>query len=312
MNCLVTGGAGFIGSHLVDALVRRGDAVRVVDNLSTGDRGNLAEHEGKIDVLVGDLCDPDFARQAVADMEVIFHEAALPSVPLSIEQPLSTHHHCVTSSMQLLHAAQKAKVRRLVYAASSSAYGERKEEVKHEHLLPAPISPYAAAKLAVEYYCQAFSQAYELETVSLRYFNVFGPRQNPDSPYSAVIPIFVTLMLRGEPPVIYGDGTQSRDFTYVENVVAGNLLAAEAKGVSGRVFNVAMGDSHTLLELMDRLNELLGISIEPQFAPPRPGDVKHSLADIGAAKQALGYEPHVDFEEGLNRSIAYYRKCRGG
>lgn len=308
---LVTGGAGFIGSHIAEALVRRGDRVRVLDNLSTGHRSNLDACQGKAELIVGDLTDPAAVARAVAGVDCIFHEAALASVPRSVEAPLDTHAACVTGTLTLLDAARRAGVRRLVYAASSSAYGDRPTSPKRETDLPAPISPYGAAKLAAELYCHAFTATYGFETVALRYFNVFGPRQDPDSPYSAVIPLFLTALLAGKRPTVYGDGGQSRDFTFVANVVHGNLLAADAPGAAGRVFNVANGRSTSLLSLLDQLNRLLGTTIEPIHAPPRAGDIRESLADISAAREVLGYEPQVDFEEGLKRSVGYYRDLIG-
>ena len=303
---LVTGGAGFIGSHIAEALVRRGDRVRVLDNFSTGRRENL-EAIGEHQLIEADLNDADAVRQAVEGVDCIFHQAALPSVPRSLEAPLETNAACVTGTVTLLDAARRAGVRRLVYAASSSAYGDQPTSSKRETDLPAPLSPYGAAKLAAEYYCRAFTASFGFETVCLRYFNVFGPRQDPTSEYSAVIPKFVTAMLSGEAPTIYGDGRQSRDFTYIANVVHGNLLAADAPEVAGRVFNVATGSSISLLELVERLNALLGTDIAPIHAPPRRGDILESLADITQARKHLGYEPQVDFEEGLRRSIDYYR-----
>jgi UDP-glucose 4-epimerase len=309
---LVTGGAGFIGSHIAEALVARGDRVRVLDNLSTGYRANMQGFLEKIEFLHADLLDAEALKKAVAGVDCIFHQAALASVPRSIEQPLDTHAHCVTGTVNLLDAARRAGVRRVVYAASSSAYGDQPFSSKREGDFPQPLSPYAAAKLAGEFYCRAFAAVYGLETVALRYFNVFGPRQDPGSPYSAVIPLFITALLSDKQPVIYGDGLQSRDFTFVANVVKANLLAADAPGVSGRMLNAANGQSTTLLTLLDLLNRLLGTNISPRFDPPRPGDVRESLADITLARQLLGYEPEVDFEEGLRRSIAYYKKISGG
>ncbi len=310
---LVTGAAGFIGSHIAEALVERGDRVRVLDNLSTGHRGNLRPIESEIEFLEGDVTDAAVVAKAVKGVDCIFHEAALASVPRSVEHPLDTNAACVTGTLTLLDEARKAGVRRLVYAASSSAYGDQPTSSKRESDLPAPISPYGAAKLAAEFYCQAFTATYGFETVSIRYFNVFGPRQDPHSQYSAVIPLFITAMLDGKRPTVYGDGHQSRDFTFVANVVHGNLLAAdaEAKLVSGRTFNVANGRQTSLLELLAVLNELLGTHIQPVHAPPRAGDVRESLADITQARARLGYEPLVDFEEGLRRSIDYYRAIAG-
>ncbi len=306
---LVTGGAGFVGSHLVEALLARGDRVRVFDNFSTGHRQNIPNHK-HVEVVEGDLVDTGAVAKVVTGVDCIFHEAALASVPRSIDQPLDTNAACVTGTVTLLDAARRAKVRRVVYAGSSSAYGDRATSSKRESDLPNPMSPYAAAKLAAEYYCQAFAKSFGIETVTLRYFNVFGPRQDPNSPYSAVIPLFVTALLAGKPPVIYGDGLQSRDFTYVANVVQGNLLAADAANVSGCVMNVAGGRSTTLLDLLRLLNEYLGTNVQPKFATARTGDVRESLADISEARRLLGYEPSVSFEDGLKKTVAYYQSAR--
>jgi len=308
---LVTGGAGFIGSHVAEALAARGDRVRVIDNLSTGRLENLDGFREKIEFVEGDLCDPATVAKVVEGVDCVFHQAALASVPRSVEKPLETHAHCVTATLNLLDAARRAGVRRLVYAASSSAYGDQPFSSKRETDLPDPISPYGAAKLAAEHYFRAFAATYGLQTVRLRYFNVFGPRQDPDSPYSAVIPLFITAMLAGRRPTIYGDGLQSRDFTFVSNVVDANLLAAEAPDVAGGVFNCANGRSTDLLTLIRLLNELLGTRIEPIHAEPRAGDVRHSMADISRAQTCLGYKPRVSFEEGLRRSIDYYRSIAG-
>jgi len=305
---LVTGGAGFIGSHIAEALVARGEQVRVLDNLSTGRLSNMAGFRDHIEFVEGDLVDARTVAEVVNGVDCVFHQAALASVPRSVERPLDTHAACVTGTLTLLDAARRAGVRRLVYAASSSAYGDQPTSSKRETDLPAPISPYGAAKLASEYYCQAFTATYGFETVALRYFNVFGPRQDPDSPYSAVIPRFITAILAGRPPVIYGDGRQSRDFTFVANVVEANLLAADAPNVAGRMLNVANGRSTDLLTLIDVLNRLLGTEVKPQHDASRPGDVRESLADITQARELLGYEPRVGFEEGLRRSIDYYRQ----
>lgn len=304
---LVTGGAGFIGSHIAEALVRRGDRVRIIDNLSTGHLSNMAGFRSDIEFIEGDLRDADVVKDAVDGVDCIFHEAALASVPRSVEAPLDTHAHCVTATVTLLDAARRADVRRLVYAASSSAYGDQLNSSKRETDLPAPISPYGAAKLACEYYLQAFTATYGFETVALRYFNVFGPRQDPNSQYSAVIPLFITAILSGRQPTIYGDGRQSRDFTYVENVAYANLLAADAPGVAGRMLNCANGLSTDLLTLIDVLNRFLGTDVEPIHDEPRVGDVRESMADITLARKLLGYETQVHFEEGLRRSVDYYR-----
>jgi UDP-glucose 4-epimerase len=307
MKYLVTGGAGFIGSHIATTLVERGDEVRVFDNLSSGSRMNLAHLGNKVELLEGDLLDAAAVARAVEGVGVIFHEAALASVPRSVEKPLDTHAVCVTGTLHVLEAARKAGVRRLVFAGSSSVYGNQPAMSKRETDVLSPLSPYAAAKMAGEAYCHSFTAVYGLETVVLRYFNVFGPRQDPNSEYSAVIPKFVALMLRGKRPTVFGDGQQSRDFTYVEDVVRGNLLAAESPNAVGRVFNIACGRQQSLLQLIDSINAALGTSIEPEFAPPRAGDVRESLADVSAAREALGYESQIDFDEGLRRSIEYYR-----
>lgn len=305
---LVTGGAGFIGSHIVTALVERGARVRVLDNLSTGYRQNLQHVADHVEVVEGDITDEATVARCMNGVDCVFHQAALASVPRSVEHPLASHHACVTGTVIVLDQARRARVRRVVYAASSSAYGDQPYCSKREIDLPAPLSPYAAAKLAGEYYCQAFHHTYGLETVGIRYFNVFGPRQDPDSPYSAVIPLFITRMLNGEPPIINGDGHQTRDFTFVQNVVHGNLLASQATGAGGRIINVANGRSTSLLELIAQLNTLLGTSISPIHRESRAGDVRDSLADITMARKLLKYEPQVDFATGLRRSIEYYRQ----
>jgi UDP-glucose 4-epimerase len=308
-NYLVTGGAGFIGSHIVTALVDRGDQVRVLDNLSTGRRSNLDHVRDKIEFILGDVTSRDDVQRAVDGIQVAFHEAALASVPRSVATPLETNNACVTGTVNLLDAARRAGVRRVVYAGSSSVYGNRAgTAAKRETDLPAPLSPYAAAKLAGEYYCQAFTATYGLETVAIRYFNVFGPRQDPQSQYAAVIPKFITAMLAGQRPTIFGDGRQSRDFTYVRNVVDGNLLAAYASGAVGQTINVACGKQYNLLQLVAALNSARGTDLEPVFDPPRPGDVHDSLADVSLARNLLGYHPSVDFDEGLQRTLEYYKQ----
>lgn len=305
---LVTGGCGFIGSNIVERLVQENQSVRVLDDLSSGKRQNIAAFADKVELVEGDLRDHDAVARAVDGIDCIMHQAALPSVQRSVENPVLSNDINVTGTVNLLNAAVKAKVRRVVYAASSSAYGNQPVPVKTETLLPMPLSPYAVAKLTCEYYLRAFHECYGLETVSLRYFNVFGPRQDPNSEYSAVIPLFITRCLRGESPVIYGDGEQSRDFTYVSNNVSANLLAARAEGVAGKVFNIACGRSYTLLQLLAEINDILGTSIQPQMAPARTGDVRHSLADIKAAEKALGYKVEVNFKEGLRRTVEAYRQ----
>lgn len=304
---LVTGGAGFIGSHISTALLAKGHTVRVLDNFSTGYESNLAAIRDRIELNRADLCDLDAVRKAVEGVEVVFHQAALASVPRSVEDPLATHHACVTGTVNLLNSARKAGVRRVVYAASSSAYGDSAWSSKREADMPSPLSPYAAAKLAAEQYCQAFFHSYGLETVCIRYFNVFGPRQDPNGAYAAVIPKFICSMLGGDRPTIFGDGLQSRDFTYIDNVVAGNLLASEAKNVGGRVFNVAAGRSFSLLDLVAELNVVLGTKFEPRFEAARVGDVRDSLADISAAGRDLNYEPNTGFREGLRKTVEFYR-----
>ena len=266
---LVTGGAGFIGSHVAEALVNRGDRVRVLDDLSTGHRSNMDGFRQRIEFIEGDVTDADLVARAVEGVDCVFHEAALASVPASVERPLASHAACATGTVTLLDAARRAGVRRVVYAASSAAYGDQPNSSKRETDLPSPLSPYAAAKAAGELYCQAFWSTFGLETVAIRYFNVFGPRQDPNSQYSAVIPLFITAMLAGRQPVIYGDGHQSRDFSFVANVVHANLLAADAADVAGRVINAADGRSIDLLKLLDVLNHLLGTNVQPRFAPPR-------------------------------------------
>lgn len=305
---LVTGGAGFIGSHLVEALVAQGKRVRVLDDFSTGDRANLEGVIERVELIEGDVTDAETVRQAVRGCEVVYHQAALASVPRSIANPLATHRACVDGTLNVLLAARDSNVRRVVYAASSSAYGNSRRLPKSEDDPTAPLSPYAVAKLAGEQYCAAFSEVYRLETVRLRYFNVFGPRQTPDSPYAAVIPLFVQALTSGKRPTIHGDGTQSRDFTFVADAVQANLLAADAPGVSGRVYNVACGKQTSLLQLIDHLNELLGTRITPQHVAPRAGDVKHSLADVQRAKEDLGYRPTTDVLGGLKACLNWWRQ----
>jgi nucleoside-diphosphate-sugar epimerase len=310
-NYLVTGGAGFIGSNLVAALLERGDRVRVVDDFSTGRHENLEGLDDRIELIVGSLVETDVCRRAVADMDFVLHEAALASVARSVDDPISSDQANVGATVRLLTAARDARVRRFIYAASSSAYGDVETPAKVETLTPQPKSPYAVSKLAGEYYCRAFHIVYGLETIALRYFNVFGPNQDPSSPYSAVIPLFVTAALDGRSPTIYGDGRQSRDFSYVANVVHASLLACEAPGRAvGEVINVACGRSVDLLTLLQTIGRILGTKVEPRFAPPRPGDVRHSLADLTKARELLGYETIVPFEEGLKRTIEWYRAHR--
>jgi UDP-glucose 4-epimerase len=312
--CLVTGGGGFIGSHLVEALLAAGHSVRVLDNFSTGSRTNLAPLADRIELVVGDITDLPTVQQAVAGVEWVFHQAALASVPRSVADPLATHRVCVDGTLNVLLAARDTGVKRLVYAASSSAYGNSPRLPKRETDPTEPLSPYAVAKLAGENYCAAFSRVYGLETVRLRYFNVFGPRQSPDSPYAAVIPRFFRAMLAGQRPVLYGDGRQSRDFSYVENVVRANLLAAAAPGeiVAGQVYNIACGSRTSLLDLVAKINRLLGTRIRPIHEEPRPGDVRDSQADVSRAQAELGYQPAVDINEGLRRCLDFYRPHTNG
>ncbi|HTU18511.1 MAG TPA: SDR family oxidoreductase [Gemmataceae bacterium] len=306
--CLVTGGAGFIGSHLVEALVERGHTVRVLDNFSTGALVNLAGVRDRVHVLDGDITDLTSVQTAMEGVEVVFHQAALASVPRSIANPLATHQACATGTLHVLMAARDAGARRVVYAASSSAYGGSRKLPKCEDDPTLPLSPYAVAKLTGEQYCAVFADVYELETVRLRYFNVFGPRQSPDSPYAAVIPKFIEAMTSGRSPLIHGDGTQSRDFTFVADVVQANLLAAEAPGVSGKVYNIACGRRTSLLELVEHLNTLLGADIKPEHTDARPGDVRHSLASIDEARDDLNYEPTTDIVTGLRRCLEWWRQ----
>lgn len=304
---LVTGGAGFIGSSIVRTLVERGDTVRALDDFSTGKPGNLAEVAGSIDVVEGSVADEVLVRRAVEGVDYVLHQGALASVPRSVEDPLASNLANVTGTLTLLVAARDAKVKRVVYAASSAAYGDQPALPKVESMAPSPLSPYAVSKLAGEYYCQAFTACYGLETVSLRYFNIYGPRQDPESVYAAVIPKFITAMLAGERPTIFGDGEQSRDFTFVEDAIAANLLACTAPNAAGQVVNVACGERYSLNELVAALNRILGTAIEPIYAAPRAGDVKHSQADIGAARALLGYEPRCSFEEGLRKTVEWFQ-----
>jgi len=304
---LVTGGAGFIGSNICRRLVAEGCYVRVIDNLLTGKKSNLADIADKIDFIEADMGDETVARAAMKDIDVVLHQGAVPSVPRSVDDPATTHQHCVNATFTLLLAARDNNVRRFVYAASSSAYGDSPTMPKTETMPTNPKSPYAAAKLFGEYYCSVFSQVYGLDTVSLRYFNVFGPYQDPTSQYAAAIPAFVTAILRDQPPTVYGDGEQSRDFTYIDNVVQANLLAARADKTNGQVINIACGQKITVNAIIDLINSLTGKSVKARYVPPRPGDVKHSLADIQNAKSLIGYEPVVQFQEGLEKAITWYR-----
>ena len=308
---LVTGGAGFIGSHIARSLIEQGARVRIIDNLSTGYEANLNEIGGSLDFINASIADPNALKSALQDVELIFHEAAIPSVPKSVAQPRETHEASVNGTFSLLLAARDAKVRRLVYAASSSVYGDQRESPKHESMRPDPLSPYAVAKLVGEYYCQVFTRTYGLETVCLRYFNVFGPRQDPSSPYSGVISRFIRALESGEPPVIYGDGEQTRDFTYVANAVEANLRAAQAAGASGRVFNIANGQSVSINEVLEVLKRLTGrTDVSAEYADPRVGDVRDSLADLGAARSVLEYSPQIGLEEGLQLTLDWWKTSR--
>jgi len=305
-NYLVTGGAGFIGSHLAEELVRRGERVRVVDNLSTGKRQNLA-HVPDVEFLEGDLADLDVARRAVDGMEYVLHQAAIPSVPRSVQDPVTSNRANIDASLNILVAARDAGVKRLVYAGSSSAYGNTPTLPKVETMATAPLSPYALQKLVAEQYGQMFTALYGLETVTIRYFNVFGPRQDPSSPYSGVISLFISALCEGRQPTIYGDGEHTRDFTYVANVVDGVLRACTANGASGEVINVATGGRISLNTLFSTVRQLVGGSVQPVYAAPRAGDVKDSQADISKARHILGYQPRVSFEDGLAKTVAWYR-----
>jgi len=304
---LVTGGAGFIGSHLVEHLVRRGAAVRVVDNFVTGSRENLLGLSN-VEVIEGDLADPEIARQAVVGVDYILHQAAIPSVPRSVADPWVSHRANVDATLHLLLAAREAGVRRVIYAASSSAYGDAPTLPKVETMQPVPRSPYALQKLVGEEYSRLFTQLYGLETVSIRYFNVFGPRQDPNSQYSGVIARFITALLQGNSPVVYGDGEQTRDFTYIDNVVMAVLAACTAPRASGEVINVATGDRVSLNQLFQKLCAIINVEIEPIYESSRPGDVRDSLADCTKAKERLGYQPFVNFEDGLRLTVEWYRQ----
>jgi nucleoside-diphosphate-sugar epimerase len=307
---LVTGGGGFIGSHLVERLLQDGHDVRVLDNFATGHRANLAEPDAEIELVEGDIQSYERVHNAVRGCELVFHIAALPSVPRSIQDPLTSTASNVTGTLNVLLAARDEGVRRVVFASSSSVYGPQREFPQREDAAARPISPYGVSKLAAEGYCRAFTRVYGLETVALRYFNVFGPRQDPLSQYAAVIPKFITAVLAGERPVIFGDGETSRDFTHVDNVVGANLAAAESPAAAGQVMNVAVGTARTLNELVAQLRELLGVDIQPEYAETRKGDVPESLADITQARELIGYDPQVSFEAGLRRTIDWIAEQR--
>lgn len=305
---LVTGGAGFIGSNIVHRLLEDGRTVRVLDNFSTGLEQNLDPVRPDIELIAGDIRDMTLVQKCMRKVEVVFHEAALPSVPRSVEDPFQSHDNNITGTLNVLIAARDNQVRRLIFASSSSVYGDTLVLPKHENMPPSLLSPYALNKLTGEYYCKLFSSVYNIETVSLRYFNVFGPKQNPESEYAAVIPKFITAFLHEKPPVIYGTGEQTRDFTYIDNVVEANLLAAHIPHSSGEVLNVATGECISLNQLINSLQDITGKSIAPKYAEPRIGDVLHSLADISQAHSFLGYSPKIDFTSGLYKTLEWFSK----
>ena len=310
-TCLVTGGAGFIGSHIAERLLRDGQRVRILDNLLTGNPAHLdflKSLEGDLSIAIGSVTDLEILQDQCRGVDYVLHQAALPSVPRSLADPLETHRHCVDGTLNVLLAARDQGVKRVVYAASSSAYGDQAGDSKDEGMRPAPISPYGVAKLAGEHYAAAFYHSYGVETVALRYFNVFGPRQDPESTYAAVIPKFIACMLRGERPPIYGDGSQSRDFTYIDNVVEGNLLACAAPDAPGETINLASGGQVTVNDLVAKLNAILGADLAPLHNAERPGDILHSRADIRKASELLDYRPLVDFDEGLRRTVDWFRQ----
>jgi UDP-glucose 4-epimerase len=304
---LVTGGAGFIGSNIVERLLKDNQSVRVLDNYSTGRKENLEAFKDRIEIMEGDIRDLEVCRKAVRDVQYVLHQAALASVPRSVEDPIASNDANIGGTLNMLVAARDAGVERLVFAASSSAYGDTPTLPKEESMTPQPLSPYAINKLVGEHYCRVFFQLYGFQAVALRYFNVFGPRQDPKSQYAAVIPLFVTALMEGRAPVIFGDGEQSRDFTFVDNVVQANLLAAQTPQAAGEVINVACADRLTLNELAAVLKELLGSDIEFQYEDPRPGDIKHSWADISKARRILGFEPQLSVRDGLKKTVAWYQ-----
>jgi len=305
---LVTGGGGFIGSHISEILLQKGHTVRVLDNFSTGRRENLLPFQDRIELLEGDLRDPAQVQEAVKGMEYVLHQGALPSVVRSIEDPAECTAVNVGGTLNLLVACRDAGVKRVVFASSSSVYGDTEVLPKEETMFPSPLSPYAASKVTGEYYCSVFSHVYGLETVALRYFNVFGPRQNPASQYAAVVPRFITAFIEGKAPEVYGDGEQTRDFTHVENVAEANVQACFGRGVSGKVFNVACGERISLNMLLARLKEVMECKVEPRYMPPRPGDVRHSLGDISRAREDLGFRVRVDLKEGLAKTVKWFEE----
>lgn len=303
---LITGGAGFIGSNISRKLVSQGCFVRIIDNLLTGKKANLADIADKVEFIQADMGDFETAKAAMKDVDAVIHQGALPSVPKSIDNPAATHQHCVNATLNLLLAARDKKIKRFVYAASSSAYGDTPTLPKIETMKENPLSPYAVAKLVGEHYCSVFYKVFGVETISLRYFNVFGPYQDPTSQYAAAIPAFVTSILKDKPPVIYGDGEQTRDFTYIDNVVEANLLAARAKKTEGQVVNIACAESVTINQIIAMINQIVGKNVKPAYVPQRAGDVKHSLADISAAYRVIGYKPVVKFKDGLAKAVKWY------
>jgi len=308
MKYLVTGGAGFIGSNIAHELVKRGEQVRIIDNFSTGFRSNLTDIENSIELIDGDIRDFWTVREAVEGVDYILHQAALPSVPRSIENPLTANNVNIDGTLHILEAARQANVRRMVMASSSAIYGDTPILPKHEEMKRNPLSPYAVNKMADEEYCRVYFELYGLETVCLRYFNIFGPRQDPNSQYSAVIPKFIYALQAGKRPVVFGDGEQSRDFTYIANTVEANLLATTAPEAPGRVYNIACGGQYTLNTLINELNNIIGTDIEPKYDPPRKGDILHSFADISKARNELGYDPKFDFKEGLRKTVEWFTK----
>jgi nucleoside-diphosphate-sugar epimerase len=306
MKYLVTGGAGFIGSNIAAKLVENGEAVRILDDFSTGRHENLTPFQGRVEIIEGDIRDAATVEKAVAGMEYVLHQAALPSVPRSVKDPITSNAVNVDGTLNLLEAARKAGVKKFVMASSSSVYGESAELPKHEQMRPAPLSPYAVTKLTNEYYLKIYWELYRFPTVALRYFNIFGPNQDPKSEYAAVVPRFITDMLSGRQPIVFGDGEQSRDFTYIDNCVQANLLAVTSEGMVGDYFNVACGDQYTLNQMLDILRQIIGTDIQAQYDPPREGDILHSYASIEKLAR-FGYRAEVGFEEGLERTVAFFR-----
>jgi nucleoside-diphosphate-sugar epimerase len=304
---VVTGGGGFIGSHIVEELLRRRETVKLIDNFSTGKRANVEAFKNKADIIETDISEGKNLVDIFKGADYVIHQAAIPSVPKSILDPVTSHRSNVNGTLNVLIAARDAGVKRVVYASSSSLYGDSPTLPKHEEMMPKPLSPYGAQKLFGEMYCQVFTRSYRLETVALRYFNVFGPRQDPSSPYSGVLALFIPAVLQDRRPTIYGDGLQSRDFTYVQNVVDANLLACTVPGVGGQVFNIARGDRITVNSILQQINKITGKDVPPIYSEPRAGDIKHSQADITRAREHLGYEARISFEEGLRRTIEWYR-----